>query len=61
MPGRSGIELAEEVRRLYPGLPVVLTSGFSDVLADQGTRGFRLLHKPYSIEELARALEGVAG
>jgi PAS domain S-box-containing protein len=58
MPGKSGIELGEEVRRLYPGLPVVLTSGFSDVLADQGTRGFRLLHKPYSIDELARALEG---
>ena len=58
MPGKSGIELGEDVRRLYPGLPVVLTSGFSDVLAEQGTRGFRLLHKPYSIDELARALEG---
>mgnify|MGYP003705123113 CR=1 FL=1 len=34
---------------------------FSDVLAEHGTRGFRLLHKPYSIEELARALEGVTG
>jgi PAS domain S-box-containing protein len=61
MPGKSGIELGEEVRRLYPGLPILLTSGFSDVLAEHGTRGFRLLHKPYSIEELARALQGVTG
>ena len=61
MPGKSGIELGEDVRRLYPGLPVGLTSGFSDVLAEHGTRGFRLLHKPYSIDELARALEGVTG
>ncbi len=33
MPGMSGIELGEEVRRLYPNLPVVLTSGYSHVLA----------------------------
>jgi CheY-like chemotaxis protein len=56
MPGRSGIELAEDLARLYPNMPVVLTSGYSDVLAQEGTRGFELLRKPYSIDELARAL-----
>ncbi|WP_428970442.1 PAS domain S-box protein [Sphingomonas sp. Xoc002] len=56
MPGRSGIELAEEVAQRFPTLPVVLTSGYSHVLAQEGTKGLRLLRKPYSIEELSRAL-----
>lgn len=61
MPGRSGIELAEDIARLYPALPIVLTSGYSHVLAQEGTRGFELLRKPYSINELAMALDRVAG
>ena len=56
MPGISGIELALEVRRLYPELPVVLTSGYSTVLAEQGSQGFDLLQKPYSIDQLDAAL-----
>ena len=56
MPGMSGIELAGEVRKSYPDLPVILTSGYSHVLAQNGQHGFELLHKPYSIEQLARIL-----
>lgn len=56
MPGMSGIELGQELRRLYPDLPIVLTSGYSSVLAATGTHGFELLQKPYSIDELSRAL-----
>ena len=60
MPGMSGIELGQEIRRLYPDLPVVLTSGYSHVLAQDGTHGFELLHKPYSMAELARVLRKAA-
>jgi PAS domain S-box-containing protein len=60
MPGMTGIELGQEVERLYPGVPVVLTSGYSSVLAENGTHGFELLHKPYSIEELSRVLRKIA-
>ncbi len=56
MPGMSGIDLAHEVRRLYPRLPVVLTSGYSHVLAEEGPHGFDLVHKPYSAEQISRAL-----
>jgi signal transduction histidine kinase/ActR/RegA family two-component response regulator len=59
MPGMGGIELGHEVRRRYPGLPVVLTSGYSDVLAEEGRHGFELLHKPYAAEELSRVLRRV--
>jgi CheY-like chemotaxis protein len=60
MPGMSGIELGQEIGRLYPKLPVVLTSGYSEVLAQSGTHGFELVHKPYSIDTLSRALKKVS-
>jgi PAS domain S-box-containing protein len=60
MPGMSGIELAHEIRRRQHDLPVLLASGYSDVLAQNGTDGFELLHKPYSVEELSRLLRKVA-
>ncbi|MBL0408305.1 response regulator [Microvirga aerilata] len=60
MPGRSGVELGQEIKRRYPGLPVVLTSGYSEVLANQGRHGFELVHKPYAVDELSRVLRRVA-
>ena len=60
MPGMSGVELGQEIRRLYPELPVVLTSGFSHVLAEEGRHGFELLQKPYAAEDLSRMLRRVA-
>ncbi|WBH16230.1 PAS domain-containing protein [Sphingomonas radiodurans] len=56
MPGISGIELAETLRVRHPDLPVVLTSGYSHVLALEGTHGFELLQKPYTADGLARVL-----
>ena len=56
MPGINGIELATRIGRLYPQLPVILTSGYSHVLADSGSAGFELLNKPYSVDQLARVL-----
>jgi DNA-binding LytR/AlgR family response regulator len=56
MPGMSGIELGQEIRRLYSNLPVVLTSGYSHVLAEEGRHSFELLHKPYAAEELSLLL-----
>ncbi len=56
MPGISGIELGQEIRKTWPHLEVILTSGYSHVLAEKGTHGFQLLSKPYSIDGLLRAL-----
>lgn len=60
MPGMSGIELAQEIRRHHPDLPVLLASGYSHVLAQNGTYGFELLHKPYSVEQLSRLLRKIS-
>ena len=60
MPGMNGIDLAHEIRRLHQDLPVLLASGYSHVLARNGTYGFELLHKPYSVDQLSRTLRKVA-
>ena len=61
MPGMGGIAMAEALRARLPNLPVVLTSGYSHVLAQEGSHGFELLHKPYSADQLSRVLRGVIG
>jgi CheY-like chemotaxis protein len=58
MPGMNGIDLAQEVRNRWPDLPVVLTSGYSHVLAEKGSHGFDLLQKPYTVEALMNVLRG---
>jgi len=62
MPGAmNGLELAKEIRRLRPDVPVVLTTGFSEAAAQAATERFRLLNKPYGIQELAHALAEASG
>ena len=59
MPSMSSIHLAQEIRRFHFDLPVLLASGYSHVLAQNGTDGFELLLKPYSIEQFSRRLRKV--
>lgn len=60
MPGMTGIEMGREIRRLHGGLPVVLASGYSNVLAADGSDGFELIQKPYSIDRVSRILRRAA-
>ncbi|MEQ1811352.1 MAG: ATP-binding protein [Terricaulis sp.] len=58
MPGTmNGLELAREIQRQYPRLPIVLTTGFSGA-ADIGNQ-FPVLRKPYQPEEFERLLATV--
>ncbi|MFD0935109.1 ATP-binding protein [Methylobacterium trifolii] len=59
MPGMGGIAMAKVLRDRLPDMPVLLASGYSHVLAQEGTHGFELLHKPYSAEQLGRILSRV--
>jgi DNA-binding NtrC family response regulator len=59
MPGMGGVALAKELRRCLPNLPVLLASGYSHVLAEEGTYGFELLHKPYSADQISGVLNKV--
>ncbi|MDP8912692.1 MAG: response regulator, partial [Pseudomonadota bacterium] len=65
MPGMTGRELAEEVKRRWPKVKVLYTTGYTRNAIVHGGRldaGVSLLPKPYSAEELSRkvraALDG---
>jgi len=60
MPVMGGEEMLTHVRRIRPDVPVVLSSGFSEIDAlrrfhDRGLAGF--LQKPYTATALARKLK----
>jgi CheY-like chemotaxis protein len=61
MPGMGGVALARRLRALVPDLPIILTSGYSDVLSREGTHGFDLVRKPYSAAQVAEAFRAVPG
>ncbi|WP_309645062.1 PAS domain-containing protein, partial [Phenylobacterium sp.] len=58
MPGsRSGVDLAHEAVGLRPGLPVILSSGYTgEALNSADGAPWPLLHKPYTAETLAAAI-----
>ncbi|WP_036038750.1 hybrid sensor histidine kinase/response regulator, partial [Bradyrhizobium yuanmingense] len=60
MPGMTGLELAQAIRERGLGVPVVLTTGYSQALSQEGTGGCDLVQKPYSIEDLSRVLHRAA-
>ena len=57
MPGAmSGLDLARAVRRRFPEIVVLLTSGYSSSAQDAVRHGFAVLPKPYDLAALQRAL-----
>jgi len=56
MPGTNGLDLARTIRSRLPDLPIILTSGYSELLARDPGHGFTLLRKPYSLKQLASVM-----
>ena len=54
--GQDGLELAKQLGLSHPGLPILLYSGYGGAPARVAEAGLPLLRKPYSLEELRRAL-----
>src|SRR6266566_8494328 len=53
MPGMNGHQTLRALRKIDPGLPVLISTGYSDrsaaaILVDEGADGF--VNKPYHIE-----------
>ncbi len=58
MPGgMNGVDLAREVRKRLPGLPVVLTTGYIEAARTAMAEGLEVLVKPYLLETLSTILE----
>ena len=59
MPGMHGAELAEAIEGQWPGLPVVIATGYAEMDSAAGTT-LRKLAKPFSQADLTKELERVA-
>ena len=61
MPGdMDGIDLAYSVRNSFPGLPVILISGYGDVEAvKQAATKFEFIQKPFVPETILAAVKKV--
>jgi PAS domain S-box-containing protein len=60
MPGKTGRDLADEVERLIPGIPVLFTSGYTDgEIESRGllAPGAALVPKPLTPRALVRAVQ----
>jgi DNA-binding NtrC family response regulator len=64
LPGMSGIELAKELVKTYPTLPVVISSGYGslniEVILGHQQPNVMLLPKPYDMDMLEAALSKAA-
>jgi DNA-binding response OmpR family regulator len=64
MPGTSGLEVLDYLRRDFPELPVVILSGNDDAgIARATLRGgaFDYIQKPFNIDVLARVVAAAIG
>jgi DNA-binding NtrC family response regulator len=66
MPGRSGVEIMDEIRSIDPEARVVLTSGFSAAtlegpLAARAQTATAFLAKPYTAAALVELMRRVVG
>ncbi len=62
MPKRSGLEVLESIRRLYPDVPVIMISGYASIeSAVEATRlgASNFIPKPFTSEELVKVAEEV--
>lgn len=62
MPGRSGLDFANDLRREYPELPVILTtgSGNQQFLHRSRELGTGFLQKPFSASDLLDQIDDLA-
>lgn len=62
MPVMSGVQMAEEIHRIDPDVPIILLSGYGDIMTATGDLPHgvsRVLSKPVSLREFRQALADV--
>lgn len=62
MPALTGIELAAKILAVRPDMPIIMITGYSDLVDDEKAKGFGIkeyLMKPLTIGNLLRAFERV--
>jgi len=59
MPAMTGLQLARSIDELYPGLPVILATGYAELPGDPMSLGILRLAKPCSQYDIAKAIQSV--
>jgi signal transduction histidine kinase/ActR/RegA family two-component response regulator len=62
MPNMNGAQLAAQARALYPGLPVLVATGYADMAAIEAAGGGTpVLRKPFKLADLEQAVARAVG
>ncbi len=59
MPEMNGIELAQEIKKIHPELPIILCSGYTDIIEEDKAADFGIsavMTKPISKNELSKTI-----
>jgi signal transduction histidine kinase len=56
MPSMTGLQLAESIHKKFPGLPIILATGYAELPIDPSTLGIARLAKPCTQLEIAAAI-----
>lgn len=60
MPGdMNGLDLARDLRERFPGLPILLTTGYSAAAQEAAREQFPILPKPYRRNQLAETISNL--
>jgi signal transduction histidine kinase len=56
MPAMTGLQLAERIQSRFPGIPIILATGYAELPVDPATLGVARLAKPCTQYEIAAAI-----
>jgi CheY-like chemotaxis protein len=56
MPAMTGLQLAERIHSRFPGMPIILATGYAELPVDPSTLGIARLAKPCTQYEIAAAI-----
>ncbi len=61
MPKLTGLDLAREVLRIRPDMPIMLCTGFSEKITTDSVKGLGmgLLMKPYGMSQISEAVRKI--
>ena len=57
MPSMTGLQLAQTIQEHYPGLPIILATGFAELPVDPAKFRIQKLSKPCTQQDIAIAIE----
>ena len=62
MPNMTGVQLADEILKVRPDIPIILCTGYSEAIDEEKSKKFGIrafIMKPVSLEEVARTIRKV--